>query len=131
MTVPLTGLYAGILTCMMLILNFRVVGIRVRGKIGIGTGGVPELERAIRAHGNFLENVPMTLLLIGLLELNGASSYLLHSFGAGLVLGRGLHAIGLSHTPGVSPGRTLGMLTTYLVQIIAAAGLVYQFTMTL
>jgi uncharacterized membrane protein YecN with MAPEG domain len=48
----------------------------------------------MRRHGNFVEYVPMMMIMLGALELNGASPMLLHGLGVGLITARLLHAIG-------------------------------------
>ena len=55
MPVAITTLYAGILGVVLIALSFRVVQRRWRFKVGVGTGDNPELARAIRVHGNFIE----------------------------------------------------------------------------
>ena len=47
---------------------------RNRHKIGIGDGGDKALARKIRVHGNFVEYVPLGLLLMALLLGWAASS---------------------------------------------------------
>ncbi|QWE18652.1 MAPEG family protein [Polynucleobacter corsicus] len=46
--------------------------MRRKNKFGIGSGGNDDLERAIRAQGNFAEYVPFGIILITCLEPNGA-----------------------------------------------------------
>ena len=89
--------------------------LRRKNKVGIGSGGEQALEQAIRVHANAIEYIPMALLLIAFFELNGGSIYLVHLFGAVLVVARLLHAQGLSSTIGKSKGRYFGALFTFLV----------------
>lgn len=46
----------------------------------------PELLLAMRRHANFIEFVPLALVLIAMLELNGVSTTASHALGAGLVV---------------------------------------------
>lgn len=117
----ITLLYAGISALILLGLSARVVGLRRKHQVGIGTGAVTALERAVRAQANFTEYVPLALLLIALLELNGLDARVIHGFGAVLVIGRVLHAQGLNRSAGTSAGRFIGTLMTWLV--LLAAGL--------
>jgi uncharacterized membrane protein YecN with MAPEG domain len=95
--------YAGLLGLVLLALSFNVVRLRRKHQVGIGTGDVPELARGIRAHANFCEYVPLALvLLFGLAVAGAAPTWALHVLGGALLVGRVLHAIGLSRTAGAS-----------------------------
>ncbi len=59
--------------------------------------------------GNWAEYVPLVLILMGLLEAQRTSLYLLHALGIALIVGRVLHAWGLSRSSGRSFGRAAGM----------------------
>ena len=115
MGAPVTALYAGLLGLMLLGLSAVVIGQRRRSLVGLGHGGDERLERWTRIHGNFAEYVPFALVLMALIELQGASSWLLHGLGALLVLGRFAHAQGLASSAMTSPGRALGVLATFSV----------------
>lgn len=121
MSVPITALYASLLTLMFLGLAVRVSRLRRTHRIGVGNGEVPELALAVRVHGNFIEYVPLALLLLLLLELNGTAVAWLHAFGLLLLVGRILHAVGLGQSAGVSFGRFAGTVLTWL--LLAASAL--------
>jgi uncharacterized membrane protein YecN with MAPEG domain len=120
MHAPITAFYAGLLGVLMLILAFRVVAVRRSTSIGLGDGGNALLLTRIRIHGNAAEYVPLALLLMLMLEINGASSGFLHFLGVALLIGRIAHAQGLTTTNGVSPGRLVGNVLTWSVILIAA-----------
>lgn len=120
MQISPTGLYAALLALLAIALAYRVVGLRRNLRVGLGTGGHQELERAIRAHGNHMEYSPLALVLMLILETTGASYGLLHGLGVALLTGRLLHAWGLSSAGGISFGRFYGTALTWL-SIIAAA----------
>jgi len=120
MLVAIVAFYAGLLGFIAVGLSVIVVRRRVANKVSFGSGGNPDLERAIRVHGNFTEYVPLILLLLLLLALGGTSAYLLHGLGIALVLARLLHAQGLLSSPGESRGRTLGVALTWIVLILAS-----------
>ena len=67
MPLPATSLYAALLAALFLVLSLRVVRVRYRYHVALGT---PHrlVERAVRAHGNCAEYVPFGLVLLGLLE---------------------------------------------------------------
>ena len=127
----ITMLYAGLCAILVVLLGLRVVQFRFRHKIGIGDGGNPDLMRRVRAHANAIENLPLALLLLGGMELNGYPAPLIHGFGATLFLSRVAHAWGLSHSSGTSKGRFLGTLFTWLLMLamalFAIAGFAQQF----
>jgi uncharacterized membrane protein YecN with MAPEG domain len=123
---PGTGLYAGLAAMLLVVLTLRVVALRRSLRVGIGTGQQPELARAIRVHGNFVEYTPLALLLLALVEAGGASPLTVHAAGALLITSRLLHAWGLSGSTGTSAGRFLGMVGTLLVLLGLAVRLVLQ-----
>ncbi len=125
MHAPITAFYAGLLGFLILILAFRVVAVRRATSIGLGDGGNDQLLSRIRIHGNAAEYVPLALLLMLLLEVNGASPRWLHVLGIALVVGRIAHAQGLSQSPNVSPGRLVGNVLTWSVIMIAAVANVF------
>lgn len=122
MDVSITALYAGLSGLMVIALAWLVVRQRRTKRVGVGTGGDARLERAIRAHGNFAEYVPLALLLLLVAEIGGASATWLHANGASLVVARCLHAFGLSRGSGVSFGRFWGTAITWLVILFLALG---------
>lgn len=130
----ITLLYAGLCTILVVFLAVRVAQWRFRHKIGLGDGGDRELLKRVRAHANAIENMPLALLLLGGMELNGYSSGLIHGFGGVLLVSRIAHAWGLSHSSGTSKGRLLGSLFTWVLMltmaVFAIAGYVGQFSVT-
>ena len=120
----ITPLYAAALALLIVGLMLRVVYLRWQHKVGIGTGENRDLARAVRAHGNAVENVPLALLLLLLVELGPVSAATLHGAGGTLLVARLVHAFGLSRYAGVSWGRTLGSVLTIGVVLFLAGVLV-------
>jgi uncharacterized membrane protein YecN with MAPEG domain len=120
MLVPITALWAGLLGVLMLALSARVVQARVSENVIIGDGGNALMLQRIRVHGNFTEYVPMVLLLMLLIELNGTSAAVLHALGGGLFAARLLHAFGLSRSSGASFGRFVGTVATFVLLLAAS-----------
>ena len=116
-----TLLYAGLCTVLVIILAVRVAYWRFRHKIGIGDGGDRELLKRVRAHANAIENLPLALILLGGMELNGSGTPLIHGFGSLLFVSRVAHAWGLSRSSGTSTGRFLGSLFTWLLMLAMAS----------
>lgn len=117
----ITLLFAALHALLLIALLVPISRHRHDQRIGLGTGGDEILMRRIRAHGNFIENVPFALLLLVLLELNGLAAPWLWAFGGVLLLARIMHAVGLSRSAGKSFGRFYGTALTWLV-ILAMAG---------
>lgn len=120
MPVAVVAFYAGLNGLIAMTLVLMVMRQRQRTKTGFGTGGHLSLEQAIRVHGNFVEYVPLILLLMLMLALTGLGALWLHLMGIALTIGRVLHAWGLSRSAGESFGRAAGTGLTWLVLIAAA-----------
>lgn len=123
----ITALYAGILGLMSIALAFPAGSLRGKLQVSVGDGGHPELLLAMRRHGNFVEYVPLALILIGLLELNGVTGTAIHAFGAGLVVARICHAVGLKADTVNSVPRGIGAGGTALITIVASAWAITLF----
>lgn len=120
LTLAATPLWAALLALLYLVLAGQVIRARYRTRTALGSGNDPGLERAIRAHANFAEYVPLTLILLTLAELQGASLWLLHLLGATLLVGRAVHAYGISQTDEVLIRRSAGVALTFGVLVTAA-----------
>lgn len=110
----ITLIYAGLLGLLFLLLSFWVVKRRAQFRVMIGEGEAPEMLAAIRAHGNFAEYVPLTLLLMALCELAGVGALWLHLGGVLLLVGRILHAIGIQIPRAPNMPRLFGTLFFWL-----------------
>ena len=116
----ITALYASLLTLVFLTLSFNIIRLRFKLKVGVGDGGERMLTKAIRVHGNFSEYIPLALVLLASYELSGANNTWLHVLGITLLVGRILHAIGLSKSIGTSIPRIAGTMSTFVVLLILA-----------
>ena len=90
-----TSIYAGLCGLLMAWLAIQTIKVRRANKVKLGDGGVFALQSAIRAHGNFAEYMPITIILLFLLEHNGAPALLIHVIGLAFLYGRWTHAQGL------------------------------------
>jgi uncharacterized membrane protein YecN with MAPEG domain len=102
-------------------LSFSVSLARMKVGTEIGTGTDSGLLRRIRAQGNFIEYVPIALIVLGLAEYRGASAVWLWSVAGLLIVGRALHATGI--LSGSTPARAVGMLSTYGALLAGVAAL--------
>jgi len=123
----LTGLYAALCALLVFVLSLRIALLRRRLRIGIGDGGDAGLARAIRAQANAIEYIPLLLVMLLIAENNGAGVAFVHACGAGLVLARVLHAVGLSSSAGVSLGRFWGILLTWAVLLALGLQLIWGY----
>jgi uncharacterized membrane protein YecN with MAPEG domain len=115
---PITSLFAGGFALALVALSVMVTARRVKTTILLGAGEA-HLSRRIRAQANFIEYVPMGVILLALMELQGGPAVALVSLGATLALGRLVHAIGMYRDAAILRG--LGIVATY--GALAALGL--------
>jgi uncharacterized membrane protein YecN with MAPEG domain len=120
----ITSIYASLAALLIVRLTLSVIKFRKKNRVSVGDGGVEELQLAIRTHSNAVEYIPIALMLLLTLELNGAPGVLIHILGATLLTGRILHAMGLSVND--MPKRVLGMqITIYLIIGLAILNILF------
>jgi uncharacterized membrane protein YecN with MAPEG domain len=101
--------YASLLALLYFYLSVRVIRTRRQEQIPLGDHRNARLLRAIRVHSNFSEYVPLALILITFVELRGFSRWLVHGLCLSLLIGRVVHAYGLSQKKEKYRLRTVGM----------------------
>lgn len=126
---PVTAITACLLVPLLFRLAFGVIRKRREHQIAVGTGNHPDLEAAIRAHGNFIEYVPFVLLLLMCAELNGSPLWLTIPTGLALVSGRLIHAGAIP--AGDIPKRIRAMKLTFASVALAALANIAPFVMAL
>ena len=124
MTLTTTTLYAIALIPIWLVLWIRVTSIRSAIGCSIGDAGDMKLLQKIRQHGNFIEWVPLILLLMILAEVQGTDALWLHAAGALLVIGRLAHPFGLKIDNAGHPLRYVGNGTNILAVLVLTVALV-------
>lgn len=130
---PITSMIAALLAVIMFILTIMVSISRINlgkaegdtAKYPIHDGNNENLKRRIGAFSNFTEYAPMCLIMITLIEINGASSTLIWSLGGAFVAGRVLHAIGMLNNPHFPLPRIIAMFATYAALLVPAVWLVF------
>ncbi|MEM6483513.1 MAG: MAPEG family protein [Pseudomonadota bacterium] len=112
-------IYLAVLGALFVPFTMRVGMYRMKSNISLGTGDDRELERRMRAQANFVETVPLAIVLLIVMELLGAAPVWLHSLGGALVIGRIAHYLGLS---GLGPAilRPIGMFLTLGTFIVSS-----------
>lgn len=123
MPFAVTAIYAAILAFLLIWLAMRIGRERQAAKVSLGTGGNAALERAVRAHGNAAEWIPMALILLALAESFATPPWVLHALGIMLVAGRVMHAVYMITDPGTLTLRMWGMLLTVGMMGLTALGL--------
>ncbi|HEY5681355.1 MAG TPA: MAPEG family protein [Pseudomonadales bacterium] len=122
--IPVTLLYAGVMGLMSVFLANLVLRARVRP-------GQPEWrgDATLRVQANFVENVPLAVVLMYLVELSGVGAVAMHAFGVSLVALRVLHVWGLDRAPGanVNYPRLIGAQGTFVLLSVLGVTAVYQF----
>lgn len=120
MTIIITPFFASLLAMIYMVLSIRVIGARRDQRISLGDQGNDVLLRRMRVHSNFAEYAPLAILLLLMLELMGGAHWLLYGLGLFLLVGRSVHAYGLSCQPEPMNFRVVGMSLTFTVIWVAA-----------
>jgi uncharacterized protein len=126
MSLPITSLYAAPLALVYVALMGAVGYARSKTTVALGDGGDRGLVEASRRHMNFVENVPLALLLIALVELNGGSSTWVHVLGGVLLVARLVHPFGITNQTATTIPRGAGATGTLFVIAAAAITLLWQ-----
>lgn len=129
MLVPVTALYAGILALLGFGLAASSGAMRQKTGVSIGAGDHPDQLVAVRRHGNFVEWVPLILILFAVLELNKVPNTAIHVLGSWLVVARILHPLGLQtgEGEGTPLPRVIGAGSTALITVISAIWAITTF----
>ena len=127
LVLKMTAIYIVLNAAIMVALAANVIRMRYRTRTRFGDTGNPEMMRAIRAHGNNTEYVPIALILLLLSHNLGAGLPLIHAIGLPLTVGRMLHAAGFllrrQETPtGHSYLRLSGMILTFFAILVGILG---------
>jgi uncharacterized membrane protein YecN with MAPEG domain len=120
MTLAITGTYAAALTLLYLLLSARVITVRRSRRINLGDGNDADLQRRVRAHGNFAEYAPLGLILMLIAEQQDTAPVWLHLTGGLLVLGRFAHGVNFTFGLKSMPLRTGGMIATFFALFLGA-----------
>ncbi len=71
MVIEITALYAALLVAVLVFLTTRIGVKHATTRISILDGGDKRLAVEMRRHGNFVEHVPLLILLMAIVEVNG------------------------------------------------------------
>jgi len=120
---PITSTIAAIGAVGLVALSLPVSLRRMKVGTDIGTGEDLALLRLIRAQGNYIEYVPLGLIVLGLAEYRDAASNAIWAIAGLLVAGRLLHAFGMLR--GATALRAGGMMATYGALLVGAGALLF------
>ena len=122
MQLPITLMYAGIFAIFALLLSFMAGSARGKSGNSILFGDPVDMKLAekVRRHQNFLEYVPLFLIVFGALEANGVSSMFLYIVGDLMIVARIFHAFGLHYDNMAHIGRLIGAGGTALLTLVCA-----------
>ena len=116
----ITPYYAAVVALGFAFLSFRTLRLRRTLNIALGDEGDQRMQRAMRVHANFAEYAPLTLLVIFMFEMRGGSPVFVHLLCVLLVVGRLVHAVGVSRMSEDYRFRVAGMAMT-LTALIGGA----------
>ncbi len=126
----ITAAYLGILALLYLVLGLQVSRLRRGHRVLFGDGDNIKLRSGNRAYSNFIEYVPIIVLMVAMPEMSGMSALRVHLLMGGLLVARLLHPLGMYVGP-----RTLqfqiyivgGTTLNWLVLVAAAVLLLWRF----
>ena len=119
------ALWVGLNALLLIYISARVGMARGKHKVSLGDGGNPEMVKAIRTQGNYIEYAPAAIGGLVLLALLNVSALVIHILGGVFFFGRVAHLLGLGM--GVWPqGRMVGTALTMLTLLITGLWLIYR-----
>ena len=116
------ALYVGLNLLLTLVLAINVVRHRFKGE----SGDPVALEKAVRAHGNNTEYVPIILVGLGVMAMMGASAQTISILGGTLFVARVFHAYGIQQAKVPNIFGMVGNIVTWLVMLCVATTLLLQ-----
>jgi uncharacterized protein len=118
----ISGLTICFLTVLLTGLSLNISRLRIRYRISFGDGGRRDLEVAVRAHGNGLEQSILFILLLVIAESMQSPSNGLIVMAISFVASRGLHAIAIFKRWLLA--RQIAHVSSVLVQLVCS-GLIF------
>lgn len=113
----ITPIYVGLLAILFFWMSLRISLMRLKG-YGDDDTKLEILRLAVRAQGNAAEYIPLGLILLLVLELQGAPGEVVHLFGIALLAGRIGHFVGFS----LVPHRFLRQVSIVLIYCVLCFG---------
>ena len=123
----ITPIYAALLGLIFVVLSIKTIIIRRKSKVAVGDGNNPQLQRAMRVHANFAEYTPIAIILVGFVESLKYNEIIVHILLSLFLLGRIIHAYGLSKIDEDFRFRVFGMVLTFNVITVASGLIIFNF----
>lgn len=121
----ITILFVAIFALFQLTITMMVGFARQKKNVHFYDDGDVDLRRRVRAHGNFTETVPITLLAMAGAEIIGTPTALIWAAGITLLVGRLWHYY-VIRTIGWSYARAYSMLLTFIAMAGLAIAILWQ-----
>lgn len=119
------ALWVGLNALMLIYLSARVGMVRTKQKVNLGDGGNPDMVKAIRTQGNYIEYAPAAIGGLIMLALLNTSALAVHILGGVFFFGRIAHLLGLGM--GVwGQGRMIGTILTMVTLLVTGVWLIYR-----
>lgn len=125
MTPDITLIFVAVFVLFQIIITNLVGYARIKNEVHFYDDGDIDLRRRQRAHANFTETVPITLLAMAGAEMLGTSPMFLYLGGLTLLVGRMWHYY-VIRTVGWSNGRAASMVLTFIAMIGFALAILWQ-----
>ncbi|MDY0972644.1 MAPEG family protein [Siccibacter turicensis] len=92
-----SALYAVLGALLLVKFSIDVLRLRSQYRVSYGDGGFSELQSALRIQSNAMEFLPLALVLLLFMEMNGALTWMVHVCGLLLIAGRVMQYYGYQH----------------------------------
>lgn len=119
----ITALTCAVLVLLLTALSLQISRLRIRYKQSFGSGGHKDLQVAIRAHGNTLEQSVVFVLLLLILELMRPGAAVIAWAGSVFVVARLLHSVAIFQRKLLL--RQIAHVISMLCQLGLALGLIW------
>ena len=114
------NLFVFLNAALLILLAMNISRLRVKEKVANGDGGNVTMKKAIRAHGNGVEHVMVTGLIVLALEFGQSPVAFLATVVGGFTVARVLHAFGMLGSN--FNARRAGAAATYFFEVLGVAG---------
>jgi len=121
----ITIILVAIFALMQMVITMLTGFARIENEVHFYDEGDIDLRRRVRAHGNFTETVPMSLMAIAGAELMGSPESVVWGLGSALLIGRLWHYY-VIRTVGWGNGRAAGMMLTFVAMSGGAVAILWQ-----
>lgn len=119
------ALWIGLNAIFLIYISFHVGQGRIKHNVNLGDGANSDMQRRIRAQGNYIEYAPAALLGLFVLAEIGVAANVIHALGGFFFIARVSHFLGLG-TDVWPKGRMVGTIGTMLTLAATGVLLIWQ-----